>query len=160
MCSGNRGVLSLTLDGCYHINDSSLGHIAIQLPGLIRISIADNVYITKTGITEFVEKCRRLERIILSDCSYICNQTMSAIASNCAELEFLDVTGCKEVTLEGLWPLAKQCSKLKKVAQSTISLNSSLNPRNWGCPVYLDLVMPANHRTETNWWQLTSFAGK
>ena len=145
MCSGNRGVVSLTLDGCYHINDISLGQIASHLPGLLSISLAENVYITKTGITAFVEKCRRLKRIILAVCVLLCNQTMSAIALNCAELEFIDVVGCREVTLEGLWPLAKKCPKLKKVAQSTFS-----SP--WLRPIYLDVVMPANHRTETNWW--------
>lgn len=163
MCSGNRGVVSLTLDGCYHINDTSLGQIASHLPGLLSISFAEVIFITNDGITEFVKKCRGLERIILSYSSSICNETMSAIASNCAELEYIDVTNCKKVTVEGLWPLAKQCLKLKKVVQSTISLNSSfLNPRlnssepDWWTPLYLDLVMPANHRTETNWWSRMS----
>lgn len=145
LCVGNRRILSLTLDGCDHITDASLGVIAEYLPGLKHISLGGNNNITKSGMNVLVTRCRSLEHIVVRDCINLCNETMSCIAANCSELEFIDVAGCNdELTILGIRSLAMQCLKLKKICQGS------------GVPpIYLD-VLPADERTELRWFHRLS----
>ena len=115
LCSYNRGISTLFLDGCPQIDNSSLQFIGANQLQLTHISIANNKNITKQGIASLVEGCKLIKSIVLRGCSKLGDLTMKKIAENCSELTFIDVAECPDVGFAGLLLLGESCRKLKKV---------------------------------------------
>lgn len=143
VCSNNRSIRTLVLDGGVLLTNDSLLSIA-DLHGLVHFSLTGNCHITKMGVMELVKGCPCIESLVLRDCTPLGKETLYEIANYSRSLVAIDVAGCKGVTLPSLFRLGESCTNLRKVLYSGIArlYGGITNPDPYYPAIEWSIVIP------------------
>jgi hypothetical protein len=109
---------SIVLDGssCSSaLTDVSLHLIANKCADLRKLSIANCVNITNSGVMQVASMCPELEWISLQGCVGVGDLCIQEIARKCPKLIHIDLSGCPQVTDVSIQELMLACPQLQSV---------------------------------------------
>ena len=130
VCCVSLSLVSLCVNGCKEITDSSICYIvAKHYDSLEKLELFGCFRVTAGAIKLVISKCRQVTSLNLGQCYQVTDSTICSIALHLPNLHTLDVRGCKKVGDQLLKCVVQQCCQLRSldVANCPLVTDTTLN---------------------------------
>ncbi|OQR87848.1 hypothetical protein ACHHYP_07972 [Achlya hypogyna] len=112
--SANRSCLALDLSRCLHLQDASIGTVALRCGGLEALDVRGIAHLTDAAVLAVAHNCRNLKALTLTDCGLITDTGVEALAA-CLDLRELSLSGLGKITDDSLRAVGRAHRRLLRL---------------------------------------------